>query len=85
VYDRCERLAKQGDPYGLLMEPYVCFNGGTYATNGKKGTGGGRRRPDTYMQMCRLACQFLRQKRVKVTDLDWLNCLQAEKPGRTIQ
>lgn len=81
VYDRCERLAKQGDPYGLLMEPYVCFNGGTYATNGKKGTGGGRRRPDTYMEMCRLACQFLREKRVKVTDLDWLNCLQAEKPG----
>lgn len=81
VYDLCERLAKQGDPYGLLMEPYVCFNGGTYATNGKKGTGGGRRRPDTYMEMCRLACQFLREKRVKVTDLDWLNCLQAEKPG----
>jgi hypothetical protein len=81
VYDRCERLAKQGDPYGLLMEPYVCFNGGTYATNGKKGLGGGRRRPDTYMEMCRLACQFLREKRVKITDLDWLNCLQAEKPG----
>jgi len=81
VYDRCERLAKEGDPHGLLMEPYVCFNGGTYATNGKKGTGGGRRSPDTYMEMCRLACQFLRKKRVKITDLDWLNCLQAEKPG----
>jgi N6-adenosine-specific RNA methylase IME4 len=64
------------------MEPFLCFNGGTYETNGRRGKGGGRRTPASHTKNVRLACQFLREKHVKVADLDWLNCLEAEKLGR---
>jgi hypothetical protein len=80
-YDRCAQLAKRGDPYALLMEPFLCFNGGTYETNGRRGKGGGRRTAESHTKNIRLACQFLREKNVKITALDWLNCLEAEQLG----
>jgi hypothetical protein len=80
-YDRCAQLAQQGDPYALLMEPFVCFNGGTYDTNGRRGKGGGKRTPESHTNNVRLACQFLRQKNVKITAFDWLVCLEAEQLG----
>lgn len=80
-YDRCAELAKQGDPYALMMEPFLCFNGGTYETNGRRGKGGGRRTAESHTKNVRLACQFLHDKNVKITALDWLDCLEAEQLG----
>ncbi len=80
-YERYAELAKSGDPLALLMEPFLCFNGGTYEANGLKGAGGGRRKPESYTDIVRHACQFLRDKNVKITDLDWFDCLEAEKLG----
>lgn len=80
-YDRLAELAKNSDPYALLMEPFLCFNGGTYEANGPKGGGGGRIKPESYTDVVRLASQFIRDKSVRITDLDWLNCLEAEQLG----
>lgn len=80
-YDRCAQLAKPGDPYALLMEPFLCFNGGTYETNGRRGKGGGRRTAESHTKNIRLACQFLHAKNVEITALDWLDCLEAEQLG----
>lgn len=80
-YDRCAELAKHGDPYALLMEPHLCFNGGTYEANGMRGDGGGRRTAESHAKNVHCACELLRQSNVKITSFDWLNCLKAEKLG----
>jgi site-specific DNA-adenine methylase len=80
-YERYAELAKHGDPDALLMEPFLCFNGGTYEANKLKGKGGGRRTPESYTNIVRLACQSLRDKNVKISALDWLDCLRAEQLG----
>jgi hypothetical protein len=78
-YDRCKELKKQGDAYALLMEPWLCFNGGTYEGNGLRGSGGGKRSPESHTRHVRMAHKLLREKNVKVTALDWLDCLQAQE------
>ncbi|MGA8871415.1 MAG: DNA adenine methylase [Candidatus Acidiferrales bacterium] len=80
-YRRCAELALQGDPHALLMEPFLCFEGGTYATNGPKGVGGGRRTPQSHTEVVRLAHRFLRDKSVRIADSDWLDCLESERLG----
>lgn len=78
---RLAELAKQGSAHALLMEPFLCFNGGTYATNGLKGAGGGRRKAQSHTEIVRRASKILREQDVKITALDWLNCLEAEQLG----
>ncbi len=80
-FHRLSALAKQGDPHALLMEPYLCFNGSTFDRCGLS-TGGGRRSPESYERNVRLACNLLRNNNVRITQLDWLDCLEAEQPGQ---
>jgi len=80
-YKRCAELAKDGDPYALLMEPHLCFNGGTFGANGMRGDGGGRRTAESHTKNVHLACQYLREKKVRITNLDWRDCLEAERSG----
>lgn len=79
-FDRLKKLEKQGDVHALLMEPWLAWSGGTYDRGG--GTKeGGRRSPESYEANMRLACEYLRKKDVRITQLDWLDCLQAEDLG----
>jgi hypothetical protein len=80
-YDRCAELAKKDDPYALMQEPHVCFNGGTYLTNGMRGTGGGCRSANSHTRAVRRANELLRAANVRIAALDWLDCLKAEKLG----
>ena len=80
-YDRCAELAKHGDPYALLMEPNLCFNGGTFSANGMRGDGGGRRTAESHTITVHHACQYLREKNVRIADIDWRDCLEAEELG----
>ena len=74
-------LAKHDDPFALLMEPFLTYNGGRYHINGAKGMGGGRRSKESYTANVRHAHRLLIEKRVKITKLDWLDCLRAENLG----
>lgn len=78
-FDRLKGLVQQGDPHALLMEPFVCFNGGTFSGSGF--TTGGGCSPETHENNVRLANEFLRANNVRITELDWLDCLEAEQPG----
>lgn len=78
-YDRCAESKRQGDAYALLMEPWLCYNGGTYEANGMRGLGGGKRSPKSHTQHVRMAHKLLCEKNVKVTALDWLDCLKVEE------
>jgi site-specific DNA-adenine methylase len=80
-YERYAELAKHADPDALLMEPFLCFNGGTYKANNLKGAGGGRRTPESYTDVVRHAHQLLVEKKVRITDKDWWDCLEAEQLG----
>jgi len=76
-YDRCAELKKQGDPYALLMEPWLCYNGGTYEDNSLRGDGGGKRSAESHTRHVRMAHKLLCEKNVKITALDWLDCLKS--------
>ena len=76
-YDRCAELKKQGDPYALLMEPWLCYNGGTYEDNSLRGDGGGKRSAESHTRHVRMAHMLLCAKNVRVTALDWLECLES--------
>lgn len=78
-YDRCVELKKQGDPYALLMEPWLCYNGGTYEANGLRGSGGGKRTAESHTRHVRMAHRLLCGKSIKVTALDWLDCLRVQE------
>jgi site-specific DNA-adenine methylase len=79
-FDKYAAMPKD-DPQALLMEPFLTFNGGRYHTNGAKGNGGGRRSPESYTQLIHRASELLREKRVRITQLDWRDCLDAENLG----
>lgn len=78
---RLAELAKQNDPHALLMEPFLTFNGGRYHINGPRGKGGGRRSPESHTNNVRHARELLIEKQVRITDMDWLDCLEAENLG----
>jgi hypothetical protein len=80
-YDRCKQLSIGGDPYALLMEPFLCWNGGSFKDNGMRGDGGGRRSPESHTELVRDSCLLLRDHNVIITDLDWLDCLQSHELG----
>ncbi len=79
-FERLAELAKNGDPHALLMEPYLCFNGGTFA-RGCSTTDGGHRTPKSYEDNVHLISELLREKNVRISADDWLDCLQAEQLG----
>lgn len=78
---RLVELAKQNDSHALLMEPFLTFNGGRCHINGPRGKGGGRRTQESYTNNVRHARELLIQKQVRITDMDWLDCLKAEDLG----
>jgi hypothetical protein len=80
-FDRCAELAKHGDPYALLMESHLCYNGGTYLANKMRGDGGGRRTAQSHTLNVRLAQEYLLDKKVGITQKDWRDCLEALKLG----
>ena len=80
-FDRCAQLAKNSDPYAILMESHLCYNGGTYVANKMRGDGGGRRTAESHTLNVRLAQKYLLDKKVRITQKDWRDCLDAEKLG----
>jgi hypothetical protein len=74
------RRVTQGDPEALLLEPYATFNGGGCAAGGSK-TLGGRRSPQSYEYVLRGAHKLLTERDVRITNIDWLDCLKTEQPG----
>ncbi|MGA9883939.1 MAG: hypothetical protein WBQ34_09495 [Candidatus Acidiferrales bacterium] len=79
-FPECERLVLRGDPQALLMEPFACYNGGTFGTNGHRdGTRGGRRTPLSHTKNIRLANRVMLENKIRITDLDWRDCLEAEE------
>jgi hypothetical protein len=79
-YSRKKALAHIGDQNALCLEPWLVFNGGTYDTAGWS-SGGGRRSPEAYGESLQIACKALRDANPRITELDWLDCLQAEQLG----
>ena len=53
-FQKQKRLAEEGDPRAIVLQPYFCFNGGTYHSGGSR-TEGGRRTPESYRDNLRLA------------------------------
>jgi hypothetical protein len=82
-YDRCKQLSRGGDPYALLMEPFLCWNGGSFKDNGMKGSGGGRGTAASHILTVRRAGELLRGHNVRIMNLDWLDCLKAHDLGPT--
>jgi hypothetical protein len=80
-YLRCAELAKHDDPYALTVEAHICFNGGTYTANNVRGDGGGCRKAASYTKNVRRAAELLNTSDVRISSLDWLDCLKAENPG----
>lgn len=79
-FDRQKVLAETGDQRALLLEPYLCFNGGNYSSGGST-TEGGRRTPRSYEANLRLAHKVMCDKKPRITQLDWLDCVESENPG----
>jgi hypothetical protein len=79
-FDRQKALAENGDQRALLLAPHLCFNGGTYSSGGST-TEGGRRTPQSYEANLRLAHTAMKLANPRITQLDWLDCVEAENPG----
>lgn len=79
-HDRQKALALNGDLPALCLEPWLCFNGGTFEAMGRS-SGGGYRTPESYQQNLRLAHKTLAHASPRITNLDWLECLEAEQLG----
>jgi DNA (cytosine-5)-methyltransferase 1 len=77
---RLKELAKQGDFHALLMEPWVTFSGSVYSRSGPT-TSGGVRTAARYETNVRLACAYMREKKVKIVQKDWLDCIESEGLG----
>ncbi len=77
-FERQRELAARGNQRALLLEPFLCFNGGTYASGGST-TEGGRRTPKSYEANLRLAHKAMTSASPRITALDWLNCAESEK------
>ena len=85
-FERQRELAKQGDQRAIALAPWLCYNGGNYGSGGSEvGNGhrsaGGRRTPESEERNLRLMRKFLNEKRMRLSGLDWRDCLEAEHPG----
>jgi hypothetical protein len=86
-FERQRALKEKGDQRAWALKPWLCWNGGLYGgAEGKHGnngcrTAGGRRTPEAEEANMRLANEVLRNMKPGITALDWLKCLEKEKPG----
>lgn len=80
-FDRQAALAAQGDQRAILLEPWLCYNGGTY-TSGGWSSSGGRRSPESYERSLRAAHKAIMEKKPLITSFDWLNCIRRLKMGK---
>jgi hypothetical protein len=86
VFERQRELAKQGDQRAIALAPWLCYNGGNYGcgvsefNNGHR-SAGGRRTPESEECNLRLMHKFLNDKKMRLSGLDWRNCLEAQQPG----
>ena len=79
-FDRLRELAKHGDPHALLMESFMTWGGSVYSSHGRT-TFGGVSKAASYEAKVRLACQYMRDKDIKITQKDWRDCLEEEDLG----
>jgi hypothetical protein len=87
-FERQRELAKQGDQRAIALAPWLCYNGGNYGcglSDGERGNGhrsaGGRRTPESEERNLLLMHKFLNDKKMRLSGLDWRDCLEAEKPS----
>ena len=86
-FERQRELAAGGDQRAIALESWLAYNGGLYGGGGGKHynnghrSSGGRKTPEAEEANMRLANKVLREMKPKLTSGDWLNCLEAEKPG----
>jgi site-specific DNA-adenine methylase len=76
---RYARRAAAGDPQAILLAPTLTFNGAGYK-HGSRRTNGGRRTAESHQAHLRAAHKLLNERNVRITSLDWFDCLKAEKP-----
>lgn len=76
------RKAKQGDAKAALLMPYLSWCGSGTGSR----TQGGYQSPQAYRRNLRAATILLRQNKVRISRLDWLDCLKKEQvgPGDTV-
>ncbi len=90
-FERQRELAQQGDQRAIALTQWLSYNGGGYGNafsrdsasargNGHR-TAGGRRTPESEERNLRLMHQFLNERNIRLSGLDWLDCLEKEKPG----
>jgi site-specific DNA-adenine methylase len=80
-------LSYNGGGYGYGGSAYSgrsnCSGSGySVAGNGHR-SAGGRRTPESEERNLRLMHQFLNEKTIRLSGLDWRDCLEQEKPGST--
>jgi hypothetical protein len=87
-FERQWELAAQGDQRAIALAPWLTYNGGGYPCGGgacaqKNGhrSAGGRRTPESEERNLRLMHKFLNDPKMRLSGLDWLDCLAKEKPG----
>jgi hypothetical protein len=78
-YKRLEALPRD-NPESLLLAPLFTFNGGGWEAGGMT-TEGGIRRPESYERNLRGGHRLFNTHNLKITNLDWFDCLDAEQPG----
>jgi hypothetical protein len=85
-FERQRELAKQGDQRAIALAPWLCYNGGNYGcgvsefNNGHR-SAGGRRTPESEERNLRLMHNFLNDKKMRLSGLDWRDCVEVEHPG----
>ena len=96
-FERQRDLAATGDQRAIALAPWISYNGGGYGYGGSaysgRGSGyssslsnghrsaGGRRTPESEERNLRLMHKFFNDKRMRLSGLDWLDCLKKEEPG----
>ncbi|HYH00316.1 MAG TPA: DNA adenine methylase [Terriglobales bacterium] len=74
--------AKAGDPEALLLEPFLTWNGaGFEAARASVNKNGGSQSPENYERRLRDAHALLNSHNVRITSVDWWDCLRHEAAG----
>ena len=97
-FERQRDLAAAGDQRAIALAPWISFNGGGYGYGGSAYTGrgsgysnslgnghrsaGGRRTTESEERNLRLMHKLFNDKRMRLSGLDWLDCLEAEQPTK---
>ncbi len=76
------QCAKAGDPEALLLEPFLTWNGaGFEAARASVNKNGGSQSPENYERRLRDAHTLLNSHNVRITNVDWWDCLRQEGAG----